>query len=266
MHALSAPCADPRFPALAGPWAVGCGPDGRVDRAVFLPTGRLIPLPMALDTPCVAPGRLWDPSMPNGLIALGAQQATSLPARAWGQQAGPCALDGEQGLAQIREGLEHGAAGAGTRTRLDAAPVGWEAVGLANGWIAWTERINGLAVLHMQAPRAEAKAPPIADGARHVTSAGGALAWIEPQAVASWRPGAASVSRWATHTGFSAPLGFDGLHACWEERARGDLDVRCSDGIVRAGPGDQRAPSRWGPYLLYREGDLPTLWVQVASP
>ena len=63
-------------------------------------------------------------------------------------------------------------------------------------------------------------------------------------------------------------LGQWGPVVCWEDRGplragTGDIDVRCSDGMEVARPGDQRAPARWGPWLLFREEGR--LWVATAT-
>lgn len=265
LYALQGRCAEPRLPALAGPWAVGCGAEGAVDRALPLAGGQLVPLPVALPQPCLGPGTLWDPSVADGLIRLGAGGATRLASPRRGPQAGPCALDGEATLSQSVDGLELSTLGSGSRTPISAAPVGWEPVGLAANWAAWVERLGGAARLHLRGPRGAAapfRPPP---GARHVISAGGALAWVEPGAVARWRPGEPEPTRWPAETGFSSGLGFDGLILCWEERGAGDVDIACTDGLRIDGPGHQQAPSRWGPWLLYREGERPTLWSETGG-
>jgi hypothetical protein len=231
-----------------------------------LPAGQVLTLPVPLERPCLAPGAVWDPTLADGLLRLGATAVDRVASPKLGPQRGPCALDGEDRLSQGAAGLERGSSTSRTRSPIAAAPVGWEAVGLAAGWVAWVERLAGEARLQLRGPGGAAAPFTPPPGARHVTSAGGALAWIEPGAVARWRPGEPGPTRWPADTGFSAGLGFDGLVLCWEERGAGDVDIACTDGLRIDGPGHQRAPSRWGPWLLYREGALPTLWSDARGP
>lgn len=262
LYALDAPCQDPRFPALAGPWAVGCGPDGRVDRVIFLPTRARYDLPVALSAPCLAPGWLWDPGGPGRLLRLEGSRATPIDAPAAPSPAGPCAVSESRLATQSAQHLSVGPH-RGARAKLPARPLGWSPLALADRWIAWVEATApGLPQVYGWDGTGPATplGPP---GSRHVVGAGGRLAWVEPGAVARWTPGG-TLDRWPADTGFSAGLGFDGELLCWETRGPADLDLRCSDGLVIDGPGHQRAPSQWGPYLLYRaEGHT---WLHTRGP
>src|SRR4030095_4171703 len=75
VYALDHVCRDARFPALAGEWAVGCGASGLVDRAVHLPTGTVIELPVANARPGIAPGFLYVPGPGGALFQLTAASA-----------------------------------------------------------------------------------------------------------------------------------------------------------------------------------------------
>lgn len=105
---------------------------------------------------------------------------------------------------------------------------------------------------------------------RHVVGSGDTLAWVEPGALVIQDTRTGEARHLPVDTGFSAPPTLWGQVACWEERpapgpegARDGVDIRCSDGLDAAGPGHQRWPSRYGPWLLYREGDQP--WLRTAA-
>src|SRR5436190_20904996 len=70
VYALDHVCRDVRFPALAGEWAVGCGASGLVDRAVHLPTGTVIELPVPAARPGIAPGLVYVPGPGGALFQL----------------------------------------------------------------------------------------------------------------------------------------------------------------------------------------------------
>ena len=103
---------------------------------------------------------------------------------------------------------------------------------------------------------------PGSDG-RHVVGSVGELAWVEDGVIVrlNVRTGARQVLH--ADAGFSAPISLWTDVVCWEDRSGADLDVRCSDGLSAEGPGDQQAPSRWGPYLMYRSDGA--VWVTMAE-
>jgi hypothetical protein len=75
LHALASPCQDARYPALAGPWAVGCGKTGEVDRAISLHSGERIALPPSI-SPGLGPGVVYAPEV--GRIDLSAPAAAKV--------------------------------------------------------------------------------------------------------------------------------------------------------------------------------------------
>lgn len=251
VYALDATCADPRFPALAGPWAVGCGPLGMVDRAVFLPTNTLILFPEPMSSPCVSAGQVWEPGVAGRLLRLGPRTATAEPAAPSPSPAGPCATADGLLASQRADQLSLGEK-SGPRRHLPARPIGWSPLAIAAGWLAWVEAVApGVPQVFVWDGQGAGR-PLGAPGSRHVVGAGGRLAWIEPGHIARWDPVRDEVERWPADTGFSAGLGFDGEIVCWETRGARDVDLQCSDGLQIRGPGHQRAPSQWGPYLLHR--------------
>ncbi|RME21804.1 MAG: hypothetical protein D6798_17350, partial [Deltaproteobacteria bacterium] len=93
---------------------------------------------------------------------------------------------------------------------------------------------------------------------------------VEDEQVVLWDLERDERQRLGSHTGFSAAPSLWRDVVCWEERPThppgtdGDgVDIECSDGLRAGGPGHQRWPSRFGPWLLYRvDGEL---WLATAS-
>ena len=257
LHALAAPCADPRYPALAGAWAVGCGPDGRVDRAVSLDTGALVMLPFASTSPALAPGVVFD--LRSGLARLDEGVALlreGVPVVRAAMVAPP-STDGERLALLTRDRVEVGPVDSRTRRSYAARPAEWYPPALAGSWVAWVED-GGEAGEDVLAINTALGGAPVALAAgpghqRHVVGAGDWLAWVEEGAVTVLDTRSDERAMIPLETGFSAPLALWEGVVCAEIRARGDIDVTCSDGLGAYGPGDQLAPSRFGPWLLYRQ-------------
>lgn len=97
---------------------------------------------------------------------------------------------------------------------------------------------------------------------RHVVAADGWAAWLDDEGV--WLERLADGARWLhrAEVGFRAPPSLWHGVVCWEERADGEIDVACSDGLRVDSDSDQGWPSRWGPWLLYRQGD--DAWLATA--
>ncbi len=101
---------------------------------------------------------------------------------------------------------------------------------------------------------------------RLVVAGGGRLAWVDGGDLVILDPQSGAQQRIPAHTGFSAAPTVDGDAACWEERtAHQGLDIACTDGWDRRGPGHQHHPSRFGRWLLYRDGERVMLYT-AATP
>ncbi len=268
VHALQHSCIDPRYPALAGPWAVGCGPDGLVDRAVNLVSGALVELPTSGRSPALADGALLfvDPRG-SRLVRLSEPGApvveqTRFPV----PLVAPPAYDGEHLALLAEDHVQVGAPDQRTSRRWDANPSGWYPPALAWPWVAWVEDagadgedVRAVNTARAEAPLSLARGPGYE---RHVVGSGPFLAWVEEDAVIilDTRDGARHAI--PAEAGFSAPLSLWQDIVCWERRDGRDLDIRCSDGLVAEGPGHQEAPSRHDRWLLYRaEGQV---WLKTA--
>jgi hypothetical protein len=78
------------------------------------------------------------------------------------------------------------------------------------------------------------------------------LGWVEPDAVVVMNTHTQEKNYYPAQTGFLHAPSLWGPVACWEERHQ-DIDIRCSDGMEVRLPGDQLAPWRSGPHLLYQQ-------------
>ena len=269
LHDLAVPCQDMRYPALAGPWAVGCGPGGEVDRAVNLETGARVRLDQGLLSPALAEGQLFSTEHQGAWLTLDGDQATARPELARQPEArhAPPAFDGQHTVIFGADYVAVGEPDTRLSTRYPTRPAGWYAPALAWPWVTWVARGEDGREEVWAVDTSRAKGPqrlsrPGSDG-RHVVGSGEHLAWVETDGVVrlNTRTGSRQVTR--ADAGFSAPISLWRDVVCWEDRSGADLDVRCSDGLEAAGPGDQQAPSRWGPYLMYRSAGA--VWVTMAE-
>jgi len=263
------PCLDPRYPALAGEWVVGCGEDGLVDRALNLRDSGLVPLPAGGLAPALAAGQvLFVEPKGTRLSRLGLpedQQPTGL-ARFPQAQVSPPGFDGEH-LALLREdAVVVGAPGDRGSRVWGARPMGWYPPAIAWPWVAWVED-GGDGDEDVYAVNTSRADPPIAlargpEHQRHVVASGEFLAWVEDERVVVLNTTTMQRHVIPARTGFSAPISLWDDVVCWEQRGEEDIDILCSDGLRADGPGDQRAPSRWGPWLLYRAQGR--VWLETA--
>ncbi len=253
-------CRDDRYPALAGPWVVGCSFTGRVDRAVHIGTGEVVELSAGAEAPGLGASALLTASL--GLWRLpGAAPVPDLTRVAEGTL-GPPATDGLHGAFVWPDRVEAFALTDRVRTRTDAAPLPWYPAALAWPWCAWIED-GGITGEDVWARGPDGMRVPLARTARserHVAGAGRWLAWVDEDGVYVQDTTSGERRIHAADTGFVYGLGLWGPVACWEDRATlragtGDIDIRCSDGVELRRPGHQRAPSRWGPWLLFREAN-----------
>ena len=157
LYVLDETCEDSRYPALAGPWVVACGSDGRVDRALSLESGRLLMLPAAHVSPGLAAGWVYVPGRRGGLISLsesGAERVRGLPS-IHEVPVAPPAVDGER-VAMLSEGHIQAALVTDAARRLhEVQPAGWYPPALAEGHVAWVGQGEGEDVWWMALPDGE---------------------------------------------------------------------------------------------------------------
>ncbi len=266
-------CADDHYPALAGAWVVGCVGSDAVNVAVSLVDGRVVTLTDPVASPGLGDGWLWAPGRAPGAWALPAATRGRLPGLA------PLVIvpfEGVSAPAVLRSELGASAAVAyadhvevidllvSAWPRYSAHPLPGEPVAVGPGWAAWTERgANGEDVwvvgdaVDAAEPRVLAGGP----GDQHFVSGAGSVLWyVDARFV--WRQDLRETmpTSFPADTGFQAPLAVsaDGTFACWEDRAGlrdgGDIDLRCTSGLVLDRAGDQRWPSIGGGFLAWREG------------
>ncbi|MFT5680159.1 MAG: hypothetical protein ACI8RZ_001064 [Myxococcota bacterium] len=267
LYVLDEPCTDSRYPALAGPWVVGCGGDGQVDRALSLTSGTLLTLPISAVSPGLSEAAVYVSGWGGGLVRLsaaGATQEPDLPA-IHEIPVAPLSLDGER-VALLSEGRIqatdiHDAA----RQLYEVSVAGWYPPALTDGHVAWVghDETGEEDVWWMALSEGE---PTLLSGGvgsqRHVVGDGVWLAWVEEDAVVLLNTETNHRQEFAVRTGFSAPLTLWGGVVCWEEWAE-DVDIVCSDGLAVRRPGHQQWPSRWGPWLLFREAGR--VWLLTAD-
>lgn len=256
-------CRDDRYPALAGPWLVACGPTGRVDRAVHLGTRAELRLAGEETAPGLADGVLYGPGA--GLWRLPA--ASPEPVVSFGAPpVGPPATDGTHVAVAFADHVEAFGVGETLRMHTEARPIPGARVAMAWPWVAWVQREEGTGEdVWVKGETPEARPLARGPGAEwHVAGDERWLAWAGPDAVWVEDVARGERRRYEADTGFAGELAMWGPVACWEDRTllragTGDVDVVCSDGVVLRRPGDQLAPGRWGPWVLFREDDK--VWV-----
>lgn len=258
-------CADDRLPALAGAWIVGCRAGDRPDTAVSILTGEIVPLPSPPVSTTLAEGRLFAPGLGQGPRAL--PDGAPDPAAPYTKPdlVAPPAYDGVHVALATEDHIEAYALGDHRWNRTDAAPVPGVSPALAWPRVVWVQSdpTTGLDLWTRDAAD-QARPFRVAPGDQTLPVGDGAhLAWVDDGNVILWD--STNETRLPADTGFAAPLTLSDGVVCWEDRAawkaRGGalddvdgIDIHCSDGRGVTGPGDQRWPSRWGPWLLYRVG------------
>jgi hypothetical protein len=267
LYALSEDCTDSRYPALAGAWVVGCGGDGHVDRALSLTSGRLLTLPISADAPGLSESAVYVPGWGGGLVRLsesGALVEADLPS-IHEVPIAPPAFDGAR-VALLSPGRIQAADVHDAGRRLyEVTAAGWYPPALTAGHVAWVGQsaAGDEDVWWMALPDGE---PTLLSGGpgsqRHVVGQGVWLAWVEEDAVVLLNTETDTRQRIPARTGFSAPLTLWEGVVCWEEWAA-DIDIICSDGLTVERPGHQQWPSRFGPWLLFREAER--VWLLTAD-
>jgi len=253
---LDHPCEDPRYPQLAGPWAVGCGPGGRVDRAQHIETGERVVLEGAVVSPGVGPGVLHDPGA--GTWRPPAHRPTPAPTIP-GARIAPPGTDGALVALAGAGAIQWRALGGDRRHRVEAEVMPWYPPAVGEGFIAWVapDGAGGTRVMALDTATRHVAALPAGAHPRHVAASGAYLGWIEDGAVVVRGP--AGDARHPADARSARRLALDGEVACWEQWVGAGVDAVCSDGLVAGGPGDQRNPSRWGPWLLFVQDERPRL-------
>ena len=264
LYKVSEKCSDRRYPALAGPWVVGCGSDGRVDRVLSLDSGRFFMLPLSFDAPALGPSVLYSPGISGGLIFLsesGPQEAAVTMVH--GEVAAPAGVDSSR-VVVLSEAHVQAFLFEETRRQLyEAHPAGWYPPALAWPWVAWVDDASGDEdILALDLSQSHPQVTVLAGGAghqRHVVGHEHWLAWVEDTRIVLLDTRTNTQEETLVTTGFSSgPTLYRGI-LCWEEM-RSDIDIQCSDGVSIAGAGHQRWPSRWGQWLIYREDNRVMLY------
>ena len=260
LHAVSGTCSDPRYPALAGSWVVGCSRNGAVDRALSLETGREVQLP-PMQAPALGEGQIYDPG--EGHIALRAP-AGNKPSRfeqsRFGQRTAPPGL-GPAGLAVVQDQtLDLLPAGGRVVRKIGGgrvpAPMGWQPPAISGDRAAWVVDAGRdgadiwWVLLEGGVPEPLDTGP---GDQHHVVGQDHWLAWITPGGVVILDTETGAQQVHPARTGFSGGLTLWQGVACWETREGADVDIACSDGHTITGEGHQHHPSRWDRWLLYRE-------------
>ncbi len=246
---LDGPCQDARYPRLAGEWAVGCGPSGRVDRALHLESRRTVALEGAAVSPAVAPGVLYAPTRDHGLWRLpgGDPVEVTLVPR---QGVAPPATDGERVALPVAEGVQLFELDERVRRTHDAVPAPWYPPAIDGDLVAWVDRrgdSEDIWALVDGEPVAVAAGP---GHERHVAVEGRTVAWIDDRGAHTWDAVSGERSSWAVDAHTSRRLALDDGVLCLEAWNGVDVDVACSDGVYWGGQGHQRAPDRQGRQLL----------------
>jgi hypothetical protein len=268
-------CADDRYPALAGAWAVGCVGSEAVNVAVSLLDGRIVTLTAPVTSPALGAGWLWTPGQPAGAWALPDPVRRNYGGTS--PESAVTTLVPRAGVAPaaVAKRVGHPTAFIAYADHVDridltqsswpvhpAHPVPGEPVALGQDWAAWTERSPKTGA-DVWALRGDVVTP-ITQGAgdqRLVAGSDNYLWWVDGDAVVRRDMGTGAEDRYPAQTGFTAGLAVDpadGSVACWEDRrALGTtgIDLWCSNGAHLERPGDQRWPTMSNGYLLWREGE-----------
>ena len=258
-------CRDRRYPRLAGAWAVGCGSEGLISLALDLRDGGLLQLEQAAETPATGDGVLFAPGRHQGLWRLPSTQPSGGRSTATRQPIAPAAVDGEHAALLLEGRVTAFKVGDKGIKLLQAQPLPWQTPALSwpvMAWVDGSQRERTGSDIRTWNLERDTRSRPLTQAPghqRHVAASGHWVGWQDDEGV--WvedlRDGRRSFTK--ADTGFRAGLSLWGPVACWEERADGDIDIACSDGLRVDGPGDQGWPSRWGPWLLYRQDDIPHL-------
>ncbi len=258
-------CADARFPAFAGPWLVSCSRSGLVDTALNVATGESATISDPARSPGVSNGVLFATGQTPGLwrLAAGEVHADASVSSVPTPSLVPPISDGTLGAAAFSDHLQVWPLAEKVRKHLDARPLPGYALATAAGLVAWVERsaLTGEDVWIRTSPGVAIPLARSPNNERHVVGSDRWFAWVDGRDVVVQDMALSERRRYGADAGFVTAPSMWGPVACWEDRAAfragtGDIDVHCSDGVEVGGVHDQRAPSRWGPYLAYRQDGL----------
>lgn len=249
---------------LAGRWVYWC--TGRtVDRIMDLERREILTI-HGPEQPAAAPDLLYRPGaglwrLPSadpeaGTLVIGAQR--------W-------ATDGRDVVAAWADRVELYSLAGGPRTRTSARPLPQQPLAVGGGEGLWVEldAQTGEDIWYRDA-RAEAKLLARRELSQRLPVASGRWrGWAEPDHAVlddqitgeRLRYPSLAVARKnetnAASIGFLSNLSLWQQVLCWEERVHKvggeDIDLRCSDGLHLDRPGNQGAPARFGPWLLFEE-------------
>ncbi len=247
---LDGPCTDPRYPQLAGEWAVGCGPSGRVDRALHLETRRTVQLEQAATSPAVAPGVVYAPTREHGLWRLPTPEVDPSAPLVPLEGIAPPATDGEVVVLSLEAGVQVFRLDEKVRRTHQARPAPWYPPAVEGDLVAWVDVREGNEDVWALV---EGSPVPVATTSlqeRHVAVSGDEVAWIDQEGVHGWNRVTGETWWVETDAHTSRRLSLSEGVACWEAWNGLDVDVACSDGSSWTGPGHQRGPDRQGDQLL----------------
>ena len=238
-----------------------------------LQNGQLFRLPFKARSPGVSvdPPALWSPGPTGGFVWLepeGPREEPDLSPVLEVAFAQP-ALEGNHAALLSEDRVQAFDIHDRGRRLVETRSAGWYPPALQWPWVAWVvaDAAGEEQIWWMNAEEGTPPAP-LDEGPgdrRHVISDGDRFYWVSPTAIIAFDRSSGDRQEIPARTGFSAPISAWGGEVCWEERGEG-IDIRCSDGLEARGPGDQRWPSRFGPWLLYREGDRTMLRTAQAEP
>lgn len=251
-------CRDRRYPALAGAWLVWCSPSGHVDRARRIGTREDIALSLGVDRPGLGPSALLSAS--RGLWRLPTPAPDPTLPHVGAEPVGPPATDGVHVALAYPDHVTVFPLSERLRMHTEARPLPWYPTALAWPWAAWVED-GGPTGEDVWMGDPAGKRQPLArtiGSERHIAGDDHYLAWVDEAGVYVQDTTRPERRAYAAESGFSGGLGMWGPVACWEDRGgllagTGDIDIYCSDGLSIVRPGNQLAPSRWGPWLIFRE-------------
>lgn len=181
------------------------------------------------------------------------------------------ATDGRDVVAGWADRVELFSLTGGVRTRTSARPLPQQPLAVGGGEGLWVEHDpHTREDIWYRDARADARPLARREIAQRLPVAGGRWrGWAEPDAVLlddqitgerRRYPSLATAQKIevkASSIGFLNSLSLWQQVLCWEERvpkAGGlDIDLRCSDGLHLDRPGNQSAPARFGPWLLFEE-------------
>lgn len=257
VYAASQPCADPRYPALAGPWVVACGADGLVDHVVSVHSGQQFPLPISARSPALGDGTIYIPGLRGGLIALqeGGPVRVDGTAVIHTPTVSPAAIRGQRVAVLGEDTVQTALVSEASRRLYPASPVGWYPPALTETGVAWVDtggQPTNTEIWWMSLSNDQPQQ--LAAEGRHVVGSDTHLVWVTDTHLIKHDIADGHQTTVNVQTGFlSAPTIWQDV-VCWEHWGElGDVDISCDDGLNVHRPGHQHHPSRWGRWLLFQE-------------